>query len=116
MVAAVTSVTLDASTCPSCGLVAVPPEPIGCERCGTPAVAMAHTTVPSTGAVTAHAVVHHHARPQPPTPFVVVEVALDAGPVVRSLLLDAGPAGVAIGARVTGDADETGGFAFRAVA
>ena len=96
---------LEASRCPQCGLLVVPPEPIGCERCGTPAAALAATTVSSAGAVIGHAVVHEHARPEPPTPFVVVEVRLDDGPVVRSLLRDAvagGTAAVDLGDRVEG--------------
>ena len=78
--------SLDASRCPDCGLLVVPPEPIGCERCGVPADRLRPEEVGSIGTVTAHAVVHEHARPEPPTPFVVVEVRLDDGPVVRSLL------------------------------
>jgi hypothetical protein len=67
--------------------------------------------VASTGEVVGHAVVHEHARPEPPTPFVVVEVRLDDGPVVRSLLRGAGPDAVALGDRVSG-AMENGRFAF----
>lgn len=90
----------------------MPPEPIGCERCGAPAAMLGSTTVATTGRVTAHAVVHHHARPEPPTPFVVVEVALDAGPVVRSQLRDAGAEVVRLGDRVDGAVDGDGRFAF----
>src|SRR5262245_37084751 len=93
---------LDASRCPQCGLLVVPPEPIGCERCGTSSAELTSTTVPSEGTVIGCAVVHEHARPEPPTPFVVVEVRLDAGPVVRSLLRDAVAGGVALGDRVDG--------------
>jgi uncharacterized OB-fold protein len=102
---------LDASRCPHCGLLVVPPEPIGCERCGTPSVELASATVSSEGVVIGCAVVHEHARPEPPTPFVVVEVRLDDGPVVRSLLRDAVVGGVGLGDRVEGafDADR---FAF----
>ncbi|MCC6434847.1 MAG: hypothetical protein IT196_07455 [Acidimicrobiales bacterium] len=110
-----TDSTLAASTCAVCGLVAVPPEPIGCERCGAAAATMEHTFVPAAGSVTACAVVHHHVAPEPPTPFVVVEIALDAGPVVRSLLRGASPDTVVIGGRVTGAVDDAGRFAFVAV-
>lgn len=93
---------LEASRCPQCGLLAVPPEPIGCERCGTPGGELQRTSTASSGVVIGHAVVHQHARPEPATPFVVVEVRLDAGPVVRSLLRDAGPGDVDLGDRVEG--------------
>src|SRR4051812_14060433 len=76
---------LTASRCPRCGLLAVPPEPFGCERCGTPAAELSPAAVSSAGVVIGHAVVHEHARAEPPTPFMVVEVRLDDGPVVRSL-------------------------------
>ena len=93
----------------------VPPEPIGCERCGTPSADLVSATVSSAGVVIGHAVVHEHARPEPPTPFVVVEVRLDeigdAGPVVRSLLRDAVAGGVGLGDRVEG-AFEDDRFAF----
>ena len=96
---------LDASRCPQCGLLAVPPEPIGCERCGAPAAELASATVSSAGIVIGHAVVHEHAWPEPPTPFVVVEVRLDDGPVVRSQLRDAVIGSVDLGARVEGALD-----------
>jgi uncharacterized OB-fold protein len=105
------STELTASRCPQCGLLAVPPEPFGCERCGTPAAQLSSAAVSSAGVVVGHAVVHEHARPEPPTPFVVVEVRLDEGPVVRSLLDGAGPGDVELGDRVEG-ATEAGRFAF----
>ena len=105
------SCDLDASRCPHCGLLAVPPEPIGCERCGTPAAALGAVTLAATGTVIGHAAVHEHSRPEPPTPFVVVEVRLDDGPVVRSLLRGAGPGDVTLGDRVEG-AFDTDRFAF----
>jgi uncharacterized OB-fold protein len=105
------SAELDASRCPSCLLLVVPAEPIGCERCGLPAAELEHTTVASTGVVIGRAAVHEHARPEPPTPFVVVEVRLDAGPVVRSLLRGAGPDDVDLGDLVAGELDD-GRFAF----
>jgi hypothetical protein len=92
-------------------LLAVPPEPIGCERCGTPAADLSAVRVASTGTVIGRAVVHEHARPEPATPFVVVEVRLDDGPVLRSLLRDAAAGDAALGDRV-GGAFEDGRFAF----
>jgi uncharacterized OB-fold protein len=102
---------LTASRCPQCGLLAVPPEPFGCERCGTPAAQLVAASVSSDGVVVGHAVVHQHASSEPATPFVIVEVRLDAGPVLRSLLRGAGPGDVALGDRVAGATDD-GRFAF----
>jgi uncharacterized OB-fold protein len=106
---------LDASRCPRCGLLAVPPEPIGCERCGTPAVELGATTVSSTGAVIGHATVYEHVRPEPATRFEVFAVRTDDGPVVRSLLRGAGPGEVTLDDRVEG-AIEADRFAFVAAA
>jgi uncharacterized OB-fold protein len=108
----VSETELRATRCDTCGLVAAPPEPIGCERCGAPAASLTATTIGAVGTVTAVAVVHHHARPEPPTPFVVVEVALDAGPVVRSLLRGATAAGHELGQRVAGSFDADGRYGF----
>jgi uncharacterized OB-fold protein len=102
---------LTATRCPQCGLLAVPPEPFGCERCGIPAAQLSPSSVSSAGVVVGRAVVYEHTRPDPPTPFVVVEVRLDEGPVVRSLLRGAGPGDVDLGDRVEG-ATEAGRFAF----
>jgi uncharacterized protein len=108
----VSETELRATRCGSCGLVAAPPEPIGCERCGAPAASLVATDIEAVGTVTAVAVVHHHARPEPPTPFVVVEVALDAGPVVRSMLRGAAAPGPELGQRVTGSFDAEGRYGF----
>jgi hypothetical protein len=42
----------------------------------------------TSGTLLAEAVVHLHADKNRPAPFTVVKVALDDGPVVRSLLAD----------------------------
>lgn len=88
-----------------------PPEPIGCERCGTPAESLARVTIDSAGSVIGHAAVHEHAEPEPPTPFVVAEVRLDAGPVLRSLVRAARPDEIALGDRLVGSVED-GRFAF----
>lgn len=106
---------LEASSCPQCGLLAVPPEPIACERCGEPVASLHTTTIGAAGTVVGHAVVHQHGRPDPPTPFVVVEVRLDDGPIVKSLLRGAVPGTTSIGDRVDGDYGD-GRFAFVAAA
>jgi len=97
---------LDASTCPACGHISVPPEPIGCEGCGLPARDLELAKISAAGVVTAHALVHQHAQPEPTAPFVVVEVKLDAGPVVRALLRDGADVVVEIGSRVGGRVED----------
>jgi hypothetical protein len=93
---------LAGSTCRRCGLVAFPFEPFGCERCGAPPPELEATALATHGRVRSVAVVHRHHRTDPPTPFVVVDVALDAGPAVTALLADGGEADAAIGDPVRG--------------
>ena len=61
--------------------------------------------------MTAAAVVHRHGRPEPATPFVVAEVHLDAGPVLKAIVRGAEPSEVTIGTRMHGVMLD-GGFAF----
>jgi uncharacterized OB-fold protein len=95
---------LAASRCPRCGLVAAPPEPYGCESCGTAAAELEATEVDVAGTVRSYATVHRHHRPEPAPPFTVVHVALDAGPALKGVLRGTGA--VAIGDRVRGEVDE----------
>ncbi len=90
---------LPASRCPRCGLVSTPPEPYGCESCGTPAAELEATEVELVGTVRSHATVHRHHKPEPATPFTVVHVTLDAGPALKGVLRGER---VAIGDRVRG--------------
>ncbi len=94
------SVEIDGSRCGGCALVAFPPERYGCERCGALAAHHEPLNLAATGAVIASATVHRHHHPTPATPFVVVEVALDAGPVLKALF--AGSAPPSLGTRVAG--------------
>jgi uncharacterized OB-fold protein len=90
---------LPASRCLRCGLIASPPEPYGCESCGTPAAELERIDVEVAGTVRSHATVHRHHKPEPATPFTVVQVTLDAGPALKGVL--SGDR-VAIGDRVRG--------------
>jgi hypothetical protein len=60
----------------------------GCERCGGHGDALTPSLLSTSGTLLAEAVVHLHADKNRPAPFTVVKVALDDGPVVRSLLAD----------------------------
>lgn len=93
-------VLIDGSRCGACGLVAFPPERYGCERCGALTADHEPLGLAAAGTVTARATVHRHHQPTPATPFVVVEVALDAGPVLKALFAGATPP--PFGARVAG--------------
>jgi uncharacterized protein len=93
---------LPGTRCPACGRTATPPEPYGCEQCGAAADTLEPVELPAAGTVHSQATVHRHHRPTPATPFTVVEVVLDAGPVLKGVLAP-GAVPVGIGDRVEGD-------------
>lgn len=99
-------VTIDGSRCDRCGLAAFPAERYGCERCGAPPESHSTRALGTDGVVIAQATVHRHHHGEPPTPFTVVEVVLEDGPVLKALWHGDGNTGVTpgagIGQRVTG--------------
>ncbi|MEN3351010.1 MAG: uncharacterized protein V7632_4645 [Bradyrhizobium sp.] len=84
-----------------CGYVFFPMQTHGCERCGSHGDALTPCDLSTSGTLLAEATVHIHADKNRPAPFTIVKVALDDGPVVRSLLAD-DSAAVAPGRRMTG--------------
>ena len=93
---------LSGRTCKNCELLTIPGEPFACERCGALREELVDTECDSAGSVRAIAVVHRHARKEPATPFTVVEVELDAGPVIRAQLVGTDLELASIGSRVAG--------------
>ncbi|GIQ75034.1 Zn-ribbon domain-containing OB-fold protein [Bradyrhizobium sp. RD5-C2] len=84
-----------------CGYFFFPMQTYGCERCGSHGDALTPCELSADGTLLAEATVHLHADKNRPTPFTIVKVALDDGPVIRTLLAeDSAP--VAPGRRVTG--------------
>jgi len=71
-----------------CGYVFFPMQTYGCERCGGHGDALTPQGISTHGTLLASAVVHLHADKSRPAPFTIVKVALDDGPVVRTLLAD----------------------------
>lgn len=71
-----------------CGYVFFPMQTHGCERCGNNGDALTPQLLSTCGTLLASAAVHLHADKNRPTPFTIVKVALDDGPVVRTLLAD----------------------------
>ena len=99
--AAGTSSVLRGTRCPACGRVATPPEPYGCEQCGALVDTLEPVELAAAGTVYGTATVHRHHKPEPATPFTVVEVVLDSGPALKGVLA-AGSEPVVIGDRVSG--------------
>jgi uncharacterized OB-fold protein len=72
----------------SCGHVFFPMQTFGCERCGKTRDALQPHVLKGRGTLITASVVHMHADKRRSTPFAVGTVALDEGPVIRTLLSD----------------------------
>jgi uncharacterized OB-fold protein len=82
----------------ACGYVFFPLQSYGCERCGRFGEDLQPKDLAGRGRLIASTVVHLHAADRR-TPFVVGAIALDDGPVVRTLLTGT-PTGLAAGTRM----------------
>lgn len=69
--------------CSSCGLVLFPPQLYGCPACGAGSGELIPAALPAAGRLHSFAVVNLH--PSHPTPYTILEVELDSGPLVRAL-------------------------------
>lgn len=69
-----------------CGHVFFPYQAFGCEQCGAYREALERVDLVGSGSLIASAQVHLHADERRPAPFIVGTVALDDGPVVRTVL------------------------------
>jgi uncharacterized OB-fold protein len=72
----------------SCGYVFFPMQRYGCEQCGRHGDALKAQALSGRGVLLATAVVHIHGDKQRPSPFTIGKIALDDGPVVRTLIAD----------------------------
>ena len=75
-----------------CGYTFFPMQTYGCERCGRTGEDLQPTELSGWGRLVATAAVYVHSDHKRPTPFVIGTVALDDGPVIRTLLTEAPPA------------------------
>ncbi len=85
--------------CIGCRRVAFPPDPYGCERCGSPREDLEELVLEALGTVRAVATVHRHHQPSPATPFTVAVIQLTGGPVIKAIVAGAG---VSVGTEVEG--------------
>jgi uncharacterized protein len=72
----------------SCGHSFFPMQAYGCEMCGQSGEALQPKLLRGRGRLVASAVVHIHPDKSRPVPFTIVEVALEQGPTVRTLLAE----------------------------
>src|SRR5262245_43340607 len=71
-----------------CGFKFFPMQRYGCERCGKDGEALSPLSLRGVGTMIASTVVHTDADSRREAPFVVGTIALDDGPIVRTLLVD----------------------------
>ena len=74
----------------ACGYVFFPLQHYGCERCGS--LELSPRALSGAGRLLASARVHLHAGKGREAPFTVGSIKLDDGPIVRTLIEDAGGA------------------------
>lgn len=96
--------------CRACGSTLWPAQQYGCERCGADSTDLHLVDLAGTGRLLSFATVYSH--PDLPTPYTVVEVALDSGQLIRGVWAEpASPGHPAVGIRVlatgTGAGDRT---------
>lgn len=96
------TVDLLAMRCDGCGHVAFPRQPYGCEKCGATGASLVDVVMPACGRLASFATVHVHQAKNIAAPFVIGEITLDAGPTLRTTMVESTDAGLAIGARVEG--------------
>ena len=78
------------AVCETCGYVFFPLQRYGCEKCG--GVDIAPQALSGAGRLLASARVHLHAGKGREAPFTAGSIALDDGPIVRTLIVeDSGP-------------------------
>jgi uncharacterized protein len=71
-----------------CGYVFFPMQTFGCERCGKHGDALQPFELKGRGTLRCASTVHVHADEKRTAPFVIGMIALDDGPIVRTLILD----------------------------
>jgi len=96
------SVELLGIKCTRCGYVAFPRQTYGCEKCGADGDALSNVELGSNGTLASYATVHMHQAKTITAPFVIGEIALDAGPTVRATMVEGDDESMQIGARVAG--------------
>lgn len=91
-----------AGRCSHCQRIGFPRQAYGCEACGAHGEALTDVELPATGELISFAEVHRHHGADIDTPFVMAEVRLDSGLLLRGTLAQQRAAGLQVGARLCG--------------
>lgn len=88
--------------CGACGKVSFPRQPYGCETCGSAGQTLVAEDLRPDGELVSFALIHRHFGKDILAPFVMAEVRLDSGPMLRCALDVRSDKGLKVGARVRG--------------
>lgn len=91
-----------AGRCAHCERVGFPRQTYGCEACGAHGEALAAVDLPAAGELISFAEVHRHHGADIDTPFVMAEIRLDGGLLLRGTLAPRLAGGLKVGARLCG--------------
>jgi uncharacterized protein len=91
---------LKGARCRACGYVFFPPQSYGCESCGAPPAELEPRDLTGRGALQSFATVHVHHGKGIEVPFTIGVIALDDGPIIRSVLAERTDEGLHIGDRM----------------
>ena len=88
--------------CRQCGRVAFPRQAYGCETCGAFGADLVDEDLEATGALASFAQVHRHPGKDIDAPFVMAEIRLTSGPLLRCTLARRDAATLRVGALMPG--------------
>lgn len=88
--------------CGQCGLAGFPRQSLGCESCGGGGDNLKPITLVARGKLVSFAVVHRHAGKDIAAPFIMGEITLDDGPLIRCTLSAETPGALMIGQSMIG--------------
>lgn len=91
-----------AGRCTHCGKVSFPRQAYGCEACGAHGGALVDVELEATGELISFAEVHRYRGTDMDTPFVMAEVRLDCGLLLRGTLALRRASELKVGARLRG--------------
>ncbi len=91
---------LKGAKCRACGYVFFPPQSYGCESCGALPAELELLDLKGRGALQSFATVHMHHGKGIEAPFTIGVIALDDGPIIRSVLAERTDEALHIGDRM----------------
>ncbi|MEJ0028815.1 MAG: hypothetical protein WDN01_22540 [Rhizomicrobium sp.] len=94
--------TLFGQQCRKCGHIGFPQQIYGCETCGAYGKMLAPQELEAIGLLISFAEVHRYQGREIEAPFVIGEIRLQSGPLLRCTLDQRGESGLYIGAEMCG--------------